>query len=280
MAAIQRGALVAIITIPKGFSDAIAHGMTVPLEVVVDNIDTDMTDDIQRALPSAIVAFGRDAHLPGIRVHSTEVDLIGHDTDYIAYLVVSALALDAFLVAGILGAMAVAREFESGTVQMLAVAPAHPLAPLAGRILTTDAVAALSMLVTTALVVGIYRVVPVHPLELIAVLLACIVIFGCVGAALGALLKRTLPVASLTLGLTLPLYIGSGSLEPIRFDGNLIWKIAHLSPVYYAVGVLQDAFHGLQVTPEPAVVDFLALIGWAIAALLLARMSLRRSCAR
>jgi ABC-type multidrug transport system permease subunit len=141
-------------------------------------------------------------------------------------------------------------------------------------------VAALAMLVTTALVIGVYGLAPIHPLELLAVLLVCIIIFGCVGVALGALLKRTLPVASLVLGLSLPFYIGSGAMEPIRFDGNRIWFIGHISPVYYAVGVIQQAFHGLQVTPESIPVDFLALSAWAIAMLLLAGILLRRRLAQ
>src|SRR5262249_37053374 len=56
-AALESGRLVGIITIPQGFSDAIAHGRTVPIDVRVDNVNVDMTDDVQRALPAAIVAF-------------------------------------------------------------------------------------------------------------------------------------------------------------------------------------------------------------------------------
>lgn len=97
LAALHRGSLVAIITIPSGFSSAIAHGQPITLHVAVDNVNTDMTYDVQRALPSAIVAFGRQHHLPNIRVQETEIDLINHDTGFIPYLVVSALALDAFI---------------------------------------------------------------------------------------------------------------------------------------------------------------------------------------
>jgi ABC-2 type transport system permease protein len=190
--------------------------------------------------------------------------------------VVSALALDAFLMAGILAAMAVAREFESGTMRMLAVAPADPLASLAGRVLTTDAVTALALLVTTGIVVGVYGLAPIHPFELLAVLLSCIIIFGCVGVALGVWLKRTLPVTSLVLGLSLPFYINSGAMEPLRFDGNRLWILGHISPVYYAVGVIQHAFYGLQVTPESILGDYLALAAWAAAMLLLSGMLLRK----
>ena len=274
-AALNTGGLVAIITIPKDFSYAIAHGQEITLQVQVDNVNTDMTDDIQRALPSAIVAFGRQLRLPGIRVQMTEVDLIDHDTGFIPYLVVSGLALDAFMIASILSAMAVAREFETGTVKLLAVAPLHPLLSILGRVLATDTVASLAMVFPVALALFGYHISPLHPLEMVGVMLLCIVLFGCIGVALGVLLRRTLPVVSLVFGLGFPLYLCSGSLEPQRFDGNLIWAGAHLSPVYYAVGILEQAFHGLQVTPEPLWVNFTALLGWGVLTLLLAGILLR-----
>jgi ABC-2 type transport system permease protein len=275
-AALQRGDLVAVITIPQGFSDAVHRGETVALPVAVDNVDADLTDDVQRALPSAIVAFGHQMGFPGIRLQPAERDLIHHDTDFIPYLVVSALALDALVVAGVLAAISVAREFEGGTARMLALSPVHPLVPLGGRLLTTGAVSLAAMGITTALVVCLYRVVPVNPLELILGLVACVVIFTCVGAAIGGMIRRILPVTALVFGIALPLYIDSGALEPERFDGDIIWGIAHASPVYYAVGVLEHAFHSLHVTPEPVVVDALALMGWAAVALLAAWALMRR----
>src|SRR5437660_965610 len=60
---LNHGNLVAAITIPSGFSNAIRYGETVPITVAVDNVDTDLTDDIQRALPSAITSFGKQISL-------------------------------------------------------------------------------------------------------------------------------------------------------------------------------------------------------------------------
>lgn len=108
----------------------------------------------------------------------------------------------------------------------------------------------------------------------------CVIIFGCVGALVGVLLKKTLPVASLIFGLALPLYIDSGSLEPERFDGNIIWGFAHLSPIYYAIGVLEDAFHGFRVTPEPISVDFLLLVLWALLIMYITEKLIRRQTVR
>ena len=113
-----------------------------------------------------------------------------------------------------------------------------------------------------------------------AALLLCVAIFTCVGSCVGALLRRSLPVAALFFGLALPLYIDSGALEPERFDGNVIWAIAHASPVYYAVGVLEQAVHGLRVTPEPVSADVAVLVAWAalaagIASSVVARRAVR-----
>jgi hypothetical protein len=70
--------------------------------------------------------------------------------------------------------------------------------------------------------------------------------------------------------------VDSGALEPARFDGDTIWWIAHASPVYHAVGVMEDAFHGLRVTPDPVWLDLVALLGFAVASVALALRSLRR----
>lgn len=274
-AALRRGDLVAVITIPHGFSRAIRQSRTIALPVAVDNVDVDFTEDIQRALPAAIIAFAGEHYPSRIRLRPAERDLIGRDTGFIPYLVVSALGLDALVVAGILAAVAVAREFESGTVDLLTMAPVHPLAPLAGRVSASGAVALLALLLTTAIVVLVYGVGPAAPAELAASLVLAVALFSCLGAALGVLVRRTLPVTSLVFGLALPLYIDSGSLEPERFDGDTIWTIAHLSPMYYVIGILEHAFHGLRVTPEPVAIDFVALTAWGAGALMVAGLLVR-----
>ena len=48
-AALGSGRLVGIITIPAGFSDAVARGTTVAVDVRIDNVNVDLTNDVQRA---------------------------------------------------------------------------------------------------------------------------------------------------------------------------------------------------------------------------------------
>jgi ABC-type transport system involved in multi-copper enzyme maturation permease subunit len=267
----------AVLTIPPGFSHSIAEHRMIRIPFRVDNVNADLTDDVERGIPSVAVNFARENSLPGIRVTPAEADLVRHEADFVPYLVVSALALDVFVVAGILAATSVAREFEARTVTNLKLSPIHPLVPLAGRLVATGTASAVAIAITTLVVVVGYKVVPAHPLETAAALLLCVLIFSCIGVAVGALVRRTLPLTALIFGLALPLYIDSGSLEPARFDGNLIWAIAHTSPIYYAVGILQYAVHGLHVTPETVTVDFAALVGWALLAAGGAWLGLRRA---
>lgn len=281
--ALHQGRLVAAITIPSGFSDGVAAGAVVPIQVQVDNVDLDLTDDVQRALPSAIVAFGTAVGAPGVHVRVAERDLLPHDTDYLPCLAVSGLALDALVVGGVLGAIVIARDFEPAAGRVCLVwrlAPASATAVLLGRLLAAAAVAAAAVLLTLVVVAVGYHVSPRDAPGALAALLACALIFTCLGGLLGAVVRRTQAVVPLVFGLAMPFYLNSGALEPARLDGERLWQLAHLSPAYYAVGVLERAFYGLRVTPEPVAVDLLVLVACATAGLIAAGAAARRGAWR
>jgi ABC-2 type transport system permease protein len=273
---VAQGNYVAMIVIPQGFSQGILEGKTIPISVFIDNINTDMTSDIERAVPSAVLSFGEGLNFEGLNASVAEADTYSHDTSFINYMIVSALVLDAFIIAGILSALSVAEEFESKTARLLEVSPVHPLIPLLGRVMATALVSAGALAITVVVALVGYGISPVNPLAMVLTLLSCVVIFSCVGAALGAVMKKTLPVAMLVLGIALPLFLFSGSYEPERFDGTAIWLAAHFSPEYYAVGLMEHAVFNLKVTPEPLIVLALALVGWGIGALALAWFYARR----
>lgn len=275
--ALARGDVAAILWIPAGFSQRMAHHTMTRIHFRVDNVNADLTNEVELGIPPAARAFAVAHRFPGIRVVSAETDLVRPEVGFIPYLVVSALALAAFVVAGTLAASAVAREFESRTLAYVKLSPTHPLVPLAGRLLATGAVSAVAVAVAALLVVAGYGVTPENPAAMAAGLLLCVVIFSCIGAGIGTLVRRTLPLSALVFGLALTFYLDSGSLEPARFYGNILWAVAHTSPVYYTVGILQYAVHGLRVTPESIPVNFAALIGWALVAAGAAWFGLRRA---
>jgi len=277
LAALRSGRVIGAITIPKGFGESVARGDTVALVVRVDNLNTDLTSDLERALPNAIVAFGDGLGLPGLRARLVEKDLVTHgETGFLAYVSVSALGLDALIIAGILGALAMAREWEGRTVKMLRLAPASLGTIVAGKVLAAAGVAALAMLVTTLVVTFGYGIVPALPIGSALAIALCVLSFACMGACLGALLRRTLAIVPFVFGMAMPLYIDCGALEPTRFDGEWIWRLAHLSPLYYATGLLEWTFHGLRVTPEPVWLDAAVLLALAPISATLARIAISR----
>src|SRR5262249_42469220 len=149
-----------------------------------------------------------------------EHDVLPHDTGYIPYLVVSALALDAMVIAGTLGAMATAREWERRTVKLLRLAPASAAVVLGGKLAVAALIAGSPLALALLVIFFVYGVVPVAPAVTALTLGACVAIFTCLGAWVGALLKRTLAAVPLLFGLAMPFYVDSGALEPTRFDGD------------------------------------------------------------
>ena len=275
---LANGTLVAEIIIPRGFSRAVGldDGQ---LTVAIDNVNTDQTEDVERAIPSAILFFGKALHLPGSRLSVHEHDLLAHDTDYIPYLTVSSLALVALVMGAILAALSVTREFErtpEPTWTISRLAPAPPWMVLLGK----AGAASLAGFAATAIPLGVvalgYGVWPGDWVLLVPSLLLAVIVSVCLGLLAGALLRRTAAVAPLVFGVGMPLYVVSGALEPVRFDGNGLWIAAHAVPTYYSIALLESAYHGLQVTPEPLWLDAVALIGFAIVTFLLAERALRR----
>jgi len=260
----------AVALITASVLEGIRDGKTMPITVFIDNINSDMTSDIQRAMPAGIMGFGNELKFEGLNVSVAETDLYPHEASFVDYMIASALVLDSFLIAGTLSAFSVAVEFESKSAKLLVASPVHPIIPLMGRVAATILVSMGALAVTTIVALIGYGIFPFHFVEMLFVLFFSLVIFGCVGAALGAVMKKTLPVAMLILGLALPLYLFSGSYEPQRFDGDFIWIAAHFSPEYYAVGLMEHAVFDLRITPEPLSALVLALVGWAVFALVLA----------
>jgi hypothetical protein len=145
---------------------------------------------------------------------------------------------------------------------------------IAGKVAASSAVAIAAVVLATAVVVLGYGTVPAHPAGAALGLVVAIVSFVCMGICTGAFVRRTLVVVPLIFGLAMPLFIDSGALEPTRFDGETVWWLAHLTPLYWVVGWLEWAFFDLRVTPEPAWLDLAVTLALGAIAFVVARARL------
>jgi hypothetical protein len=275
-ARLKAARVVAIVEIPEGFEREVSAGHTAGISLTIDNVNLDLTEDVRRAVPAAAGIFAARQGFAEVRVVPNLRNLLRHDTGYVPYLGVSAIALAACIAGGVLAGTVTAREWEVGTARLLMLSPRGMAPSLFGRLGAAATMGVAASVATAAIVTLGYRVPLRHPAEALAGIVATVLAATAMGAVVGAVFRRVLPIAPFIVGVTLPFYLDSGALEPQRLDGPWLFAGAHLSPAYYGVGVMEHAFHGLVVTPEPRWVLLLALLGMAAVAAAAAQRLARR----
>ena len=116
---ITAGQIVAVVTIPADFDAKVQKNQPVQVGVKINNLNTDFTDDIRRAIPLSITSFYAKAFPNLVSVSVQEHDLYIHDTDYVPYLGVSILVI-ALMMGGLLqSGTAAAKEWENQTIKEL-----------------------------------------------------------------------------------------------------------------------------------------------------------------
>jgi ABC-2 type transport system permease protein len=275
-AAIDRGEIVAIVTVPATFDADIQAGRVVELPVVVNNLNTDFTNDIRRAVPLAITSFYANAFPDKVVIQVREVDVQPHDTGYVPYLAVSIVVIGLMLGGLLQAGTNAAREYETGTIKELILSPASRWAIQTGKALGALVLnLGAGALVLVVVVVGL-GIQPVHWGELVGFALLLIAIYVSLGTLFGTFLRRRQAVVPLSFGLTLPLFFISGPFGPVGWGSPVVAAVAHAFPVYYAIALFQHAFHGFQTTPTSTVTNALILAGFAVLAIGLSAFVLGR----
>lgn len=276
-ALMRQGKIVAIVTVPADFDAALQQGRQVRLPVLINNLDVDFTNDIRRAVPLAITSFYAAAFPAQVVVQAREVDSYRQDTGYVAYLSVSILVVG-LMIGGLLQAgVNAAREYESGTIKELLLAPVSPWVIQAGKVLGALALNALGGLVVLAAIVLVIRVWPLNWGATLGYALLLMIMFVALGTLFGTLVKRRQAVVPLSIGLALPVFFLSGAFGPVNWGDPVVAAVARFEPVYYGIAVFQQAFHGFQTTQTGPAVNTIILLAFALAAVALSAGVLRWS---
>lgn len=277
---LKAGAVVAVVTIPREFDSRVRSRLPVQVEVEINNLNTDFTNDIRRALPLSITSFYAGAFPHLVTVSPQEIDRYPTDTDYIPYLTVSVMVI-AIMIGGLLQAgTAAAREWEHETIKELLLAPAPRWAVQVGKMLGAYLLSLGSVVVVLAVLVGIVGVRPAHWGEVVGSTLLILVIFIALGTLLGTLVRQRQALAVLATGIAFPLFFLSGAFGPISFDPLPVQVIARAFPVYYAIVLEQHAFHDFTLDPSGLSTSVLVLCGYTALVVALAALVLRRSTVR
>lgn len=276
---LQTGKIVAVVTIPADFDTRLRQNQPVQLDVQINNLNTDFTNDIRRAVPLSITSFYGKAFPHLVTVTMSEHDLHVQDTDYIPYLTVSILVI-ALMVGSLLqSGVSAAGEWELATIKELLLSPASRWAIMVGKMAGALVMALASVVVVLATLILLIGVWPLHWGEVIGFTLLTTVLFVAWGTLLGTLLKRRQAFTALAIGSSIPLFFISGAFGPISFFGsNVVLKVlAEIFPMSYAIVLQQHAFHGFDLNTYGLGTNVLILCVYALALIVLAALVLRRS---
>jgi len=276
-AELHAGQIVAVVTVPVEFDQRMQHNQRVQIGVQINNLNTDFTNDIRRAIPLSITSFYAKAFPNLVTIGPREKDAYVQDTDYIPYLSVSILVVGIMLGGILQSGIGAAREWEKQTMKELLLSPASRWAILLGKMLAAFVVGFVSLLIVLAVIILVMGVRPVNWGEVIGFGVLTLIIFLSAGTLLGTLLKVRQPVVSLAFGLSIPLFILSGAFGPLSFNTLPIQIIAQIFPVSYAIVLQQHAFHNFTLNTYGVATNVLILCGYAVGMLGLAAFVLRRS---
>src|SRR5260370_29655462 len=134
-ALIEQGRIVAVVTIPADFDTRIRQHQSVAVGVQINNLNTDFTNDIRRALPLSITSFYAKAEPSVVTITPQERDAYPQDLSYIPYLSVPILVIGLMLGGMVQAGTAAAVEWEKETMKELLLSPASRLAILLGKML-------------------------------------------------------------------------------------------------------------------------------------------------
>lgn len=276
---IMAGRIVAVVTIPADFDERVGQNQPVRIDVQINNLNTDFTNDIRRAVPLSITSFYAKAFPNLVAVRTREQDVHAQDTDYIPYLVVSILVL-ALMISGMMQAgLGAAREWERETMKELLLAPVSQGAILFGKMLGALLLSLVSTALALAAMVLVIHIQPAHWDEVIGFTLLTLVLFAALGTALGTLLRQRQPVTALAAGLSFALFLPSGVFGPLALNTEATQVLAKALPVYYAIVLQQHAFHDFTLNTYGIGVNALILAAFAVGLLTAATIISHRSMA-
>jgi len=287
----------AIITIPKDFDQKVSQN-SANVDLTINNIDIDFSDDIRRAVDRSVAQF--DAPQLGLdgeenentailnqqsytntpnpyRVAVNEHDLRRTNVSFLNYQVIPAFIL-LIVSVGLMGtALLCAQDSERKTSRNLFLAPVSAWILVAGRLLGGLLIS--TIIVLPILFTGFLFGVIAPPLNHIPALLALFLATGLcaagLGAALGSLLRGAKLVAMASSVIATYLFFLGGGFTTIAFLPDWLQDVSAFIPTRYAIdGMRQTLFY-----PDLKGVgfDITILIATAVFAVVIGSLAVRHS---
>ena len=272
--------VVAIITIPAGFTQHVDAHESVPIDVTVNNLNLDFTNDIRRSVPDVITQYyqAQGSGSP-IKITMNEQNLRSRDVELFEYGVIPTLVLLLSISGLINGSLATAREWERSTVKELLLSPVARGAIIAGKVLASFVITFCLGTIVLLLGYALGWTRPEGMYWLTALLtIALIALFSSgLGVALGAALQRIQVVIGISINVALYLFFLAGGIGVLSFEPDWLQNLAAFVPLTYGRHALEMAI--FYSSSDRFGIDMAVLALSALVAVAIGVLSMRRGIA-
>ncbi len=282
---IRTGAVRGVLVVPPGFERDLAAGRAAPVQLLLDGADAN-TATIALNYADAIVArHAQRVVLQGRRLEpALEADTrvwYNPTLESRNMIVPSLIAVIMSIIAAMLTALTIAREWERGTMEQLAATPVHRLEIVLGKLLPYVLIGIVD--VTVAVLAGIVVFgVPFRGSALLLGVLTLLFLVGALGLGIfisAALRSQVLAMQVAMVVTYLPALLLSGFLFDIASMPPALRAITTIVPARYYVTVTRGVFlKGVGV--EALWAQGLSMIAFAGVGLGLAVAAFRKQIAR
>lgn len=288
--AIDSGAILMAVVIPRDFGQHVEAGKKVDVQVLLDGSDSNTASLALGYAEGLIGSYSMDIQVvaqnrrTGGRL-KTPVEAkirVWYNSSLKSknYIVPGLIAVILMIIASMLTSLTIAREWETGTMEQLLSTPVRPVELVLGKLAAFFVLGIVDMVVSLLAGILIFRV-PMEGSLLLLFFSSCIFLFGalCWGIMISALLRSQL--MAYQVGLTtsfLPAFLLSGFIYSIENMPKVIQLITFAVPARYFVTILKGIFlkgAGLRVLWF----ELLLLAVYALLVFALATRKLRRKVA-
>lgn len=271
----------AVIVIPADFTQRFEAHESSPVEVTINNLNIDFTNDIRRAVPDAITQFyAAQGSSSPIAVHIREQDLRDSDVQLFEYEVIPTLVL-IVLVCGLINtAVGTAREYEVQTMKELLLSPASNLEIVLGKVLAGFLIAFFSGVLVLGIGAALGWTSPSgwnYWLNALLIIALVALFAASVGNLVGSWLRRIQASHALSAISSVYLFFLAGGVAVLAFEPVWLQQIGTVIPLAYANHALQMAvfYHSSDLLGRDAAVLALSTAAPLFLTVLLVRRSAR-----
>jgi len=282
---LDRGSVRMVITIPPGFQKNLAAGEPAPVQALVDGADANTAAIALNYAGSIVSNFSARVTLQASQRSARPVDAASrvwyNETLESSNMIVPGLvAVIMMIIAAMLTALTIAREWERGTMEQLAATPVHRVEVILGKLLPYLGIGLVD--VTAAVLIGMVVFdVPFRGNPLLLLGMTTLFLIGTLGLGIfisAAFKSQLLATQTALLATYLPSLILSGLMFDIAGMPLVLRVLSNVVPAKYFIVVLRGIFLkgvGLEVLWAQGV----AMIAFAVVGLGLAVLSFRKELA-